>query len=128
LQAFVEQRLSRPTAAASGAAPAKPGIHISFTPSGAIFSSDHSYRVTESCLLAGRECNILGTCAENPNPSGENDRNLVHRGQNEKTYLITTKTEGQEEKRLRNQSLLLILLGAAVMVMVAAFAIFGGKK
>ncbi|MGD0009679.1 MAG: GIDE domain-containing protein [Terriglobia bacterium] len=75
-----------------------------------------AYRLTEHCLVAGRVCNVLGTCTENPAPADEHDRNLIKRGNNEKTFLITTKTERQIEKSLRRRALFLVVLGAALIV------------
>ncbi len=74
------------------------------------------YRLTEHVLVAGRPCNIMGTCVENPAPAGEHDRNLIKKGENEKTFLITTKTEKQIEKSLRLQSLILVFLGGALII------------
>ena len=84
------------------------------------FEGDLTYRLTENCLLAGRDCNILGSCVENPAPKDEHDRNLILKGQNEKTFLITSKSEKQIEKSLRWKAFLLIFLGAAIIVAMAA--------
>jgi Ca2+/Na+ antiporter len=83
----------------------------------------HTYRLTETCLVAGRACNVLGTCTENPSPADENDRNLIKRGENERTFLITTKSEKQIEKSLRFRAFLLIVLGAALIVGGVAIAL-----
>jgi hypothetical protein len=82
-----------------------------------------SFRLTEHCLLADRECTVLGTCVENPSPKDEQDRNLITKGSTEKTFLITTKAELQEEKKLRRSAMLRVLLGAGIMVAVTAFAV-----
>ena len=82
-----------------------------------------TYRFTEHCLLAERDCTILGTCAENPSPKDEHDRNLLLRGQNEKTFLITSKTEQQIEKSLRWKAIGLVLLGAVMLLGVTAVAL-----
>lgn len=82
-----------------------------------------SFRLTEDCLLADRECTVLGTCVENPRPKDEHDRNIITKGVNEKTFLITTKAELQEEKRLRRRAVQRIFLGAGAMVAVTAFAV-----
>ena len=84
---------------------------------------NHRYRLTEICLVAGRTCNILGTCAENPTPTDEHDRNLIKKGENEKTFLITTKTEKQIEKSLRLKAVLLVLIGGAMIVGGAAIGL-----
>jgi hypothetical protein len=84
---------------------------------------NHAYRFTEHCLVAGRPTHVLGTCTENPNPADEGDRNLIKKGENEKTYLITTKSEKKLEGSLRLQSILLIILGAVLIVGGAAVAL-----
>lgn len=83
------------------------------------FGGDRTYRFTENCLLAERDCNILGSCVENPAPKDEHDRNLIQKGQNEKTFLITSKSEKQIEKSLRWKAFLLIFVGAVIMVAMA---------
>jgi hypothetical protein len=74
------------------------------------------YRFTEHCLIAEREYNLTGTCVENPSPKDEHDRNLIKKGQNEPTFLISSKTEKELEKSLWRKAFLLILLGAALMI------------
>ena len=87
------------------------------------FGLGQSYRFTEQCLLADRECNIIGTCAENPSPKDEHDRNLLKKGQNEKTFLITSMGEKQVEKSLRLRAIIMVLAGAAIMIGVVALAL-----
>ena len=78
------------------------------------------YRFTEFCLPAGRLTHVLGTCTENPNPADEGDRNLFKKGQNEKTYLISTKSEEKLEGSLRLQAIMLVLIGALLILGGAA--------
>jgi hypothetical protein len=84
---------------------------------------NHAYRFTEFCLPAGRPTNVLGTCTENPSPADENDRNLIKKGQNEKTFLISTKSEEKLEGSLRLQAFVMIILGAGLIVGGAAVAL-----
>jgi hypothetical protein len=79
-------------------------------------TAGHRYRFTEHCLIAEREYNITGTCVENPSPKDEHDRNLIKKGQNEPTFLISSKTEKELEKSLWRKAFLMILLGAAMMI------------
>ena len=88
---------------------------------------EQTYRFTENCLLAERDCNILGSCVENPAPKDEHDRNLIQKGQNEKTFLITSKSESQIEKSLRRKALVLIFAGALLMVAMAAIMLHGAR-
>jgi hypothetical protein len=81
-------------------------------------------RFTEECLIADRQCNILGTCAENPTPSDDHDRNLIQKGVNEAAFVISDKAEGALEKNVRRTALSLILVGA--ILMVAMFAVILG--
>ncbi len=81
------------------------------------------YRFTEYCLPAGRPTHVLGTCTENPNPSNQDDRNLIKKGENEKTYLISTKSEEKLEKSLRLQAFLMIFIGAAMILGGAAMGL-----
>lgn len=95
---------------------------ITFTDGGiTLGTGGPSFRFTEHCLIAGREGNIIGTCVENPSPKDEHDRNLIKKGQNEPTFLISLKGEKELEKSLRRKAFLLILVGAVVMVGTAAF-------
>ena len=82
--------------------------------------SGQHLRFTEQCLLPDREYNILGTCVENPNAQDARDRNMIVRGQNEPTFLISWKAELALEKETRRGSFLLILIGAALLVAAAA--------
>ena len=80
------------------------------------------FRLTEYLILPGHCYDIVGTCTENPSPKGEYDRNLIKKGQNEPTFIITTKTEKQEESTLRRRALGQMFLGAAVsIVMLVTF-------
>jgi hypothetical protein len=74
------------------------------------------YRFTEFCLLPGREYSVTGTCVENPNPSGNYDRNLLTKGQHDPTFLISSKTGKQLERGLRRKAFFLVLFGAAMIV------------
>jgi hypothetical protein len=76
-------------------------------------------------LLPSQTYDITGTCAENPNPRDEHDRNLILKGTNEPTFLISSRTEKQVESWLRRQTLLMILGGAALAIV--CLAIFLGK-
>ena len=74
------------------------------------------FRFTEYCIAPGRFYTITGTCAENPNPKDEHDRNLIVKGESEPTFLISWKEEKQIESGLRWRALLYIFGGAALAV------------
>ncbi len=85
---------------------------------------NHAYRFTEYVLPAGRPTNVLGTCAENPTPANEGDRNMIRRGENEKTFLISTKSEEKLEGSMKLQALVMIFLGAALILGGAAVGLY----
>ena len=74
------------------------------------------FRLTEYCVVAGQPYHISGTCAENPRPRDENDRNMIQKGENEPTFHISWRTEEEVEKYLRRLSLKYIFGGAALSV------------
>lgn len=74
------------------------------------------FRLTEYCVVPGQRCHISGTCAENPRPRDENDRNILQKGENEPTFHISWRTEEEVEKYLRRLSLKYIFGGAALSV------------
>jgi hypothetical protein len=83
------------------------------------------FRLTEYCLVPGQMYDITGTCAENPHPQDEYDRNIILKGTNEPTFLISSKTEKEIESSLRKRTAWMVLGGAALAV--ACLAILLGK-
>jgi len=84
---------------------------------------NHPYRFTEYCLPAGKHTQVIGTCAENPNPANPDDRNLIKKGENEKTYLISTKTEVKLERSLKLQAFFMIFIGGLLILGGAAMGL-----
>jgi hypothetical protein len=82
-------------------------------------SSSGRFRLTEYCILPGQKYHISGTCAENPHPRDEDDRNIIQKGENEPTFHISWRTEEEVEKYLRRRSLKYIFGGAALSVVCA---------
>jgi hypothetical protein len=78
------------------------------------------YRLTESCIVPDATYDITGTCQENPEPADPEDRNMIAKGQNEPTFLISSKTEKQTESGLRRRAVKRILGGAAFALVCAA--------
>ena len=74
------------------------------------------FRLSEYCILAGCSYNVTGTCIENPNPKDERDRNLIVKGEDEPTFLVSAREEKEIEKRLRWRALLYILGGGALAI------------
>jgi nicotinamidase-related amidase len=82
-----------------------------------------SYRITEHCLVAEHEYDLTGTCAQNPQPKDDDDRNLILKGQNEPTFLISGFSERTLEKTLRKKAVTRIILGGLLMVFMMAILI-----
>jgi hypothetical protein len=78
------------------------------------------YRLTEYCIVPDQSYDITGTCTENPNPQDEHDRNMILKGQNEPTFLISSRTEREVERNLRNKALKMIFGGAALSLICLA--------
>ncbi len=78
--------------------------------------SSSRWRFTEYCILPDHWYDVTGTCVENPNPKDEHDRNLIQKGENEPTFLISWRAEKEIEKKLRNRAMLYVFGGAALSV------------
>jgi hypothetical protein len=74
------------------------------------------YRLQEYLILPGEEYNVTGTCVENPSASGTQDGNMIVKGQNEKTFVISWESEASTEKGLRKNGLGMIFGGAALLL------------
>ncbi len=83
------------------------------------------FRLAEYCLLPGHTYHITGTCAENPYPRDEHDRNVILKGTNEPTFLISSRMEKEVQSWLWKQSLWMVLGGA--LLAIVCLAIFLGK-
>ena len=78
------------------------------------------YRFTEFCIIPGQSYDITGSAVENPSPQDEHDRNLITKGQNEPTFLISSKSEKETETTVRNRALKMIFGGAALTLVCLA--------
>ncbi len=78
------------------------------------------YRLTECCLVPGQTYDITGTCTENPQPRDEHDRNLIVKGTNEPTFLISSRTEKGVQSYLLKQTLWKVFGGAALAIVCLA--------
>jgi hypothetical protein len=74
------------------------------------------YRLSESLILPGHWYDVTGTCVENPTPQDENDGNLIRKGTNEPTFLISFRSEKAIEGALRKRAALHIFGGGALAV------------
>jgi len=82
------------------------------------------FRLTEFCVVPDRWYDLTGTCTENPHPRDENDRNLIMKGENEPTFLISWRTEKDIEGHLRWRSLKYIF-GGGILAVVCLALILG---
>jgi len=86
--------------------------------------SAHRYRLSEYCILPEQSYDVAGTCVENPEPRDEHDRNMIVKGQNEPTFVISWRSEKELKSRLRNRAALHIFGGAALSVVCLAVLLF----
>jgi hypothetical protein len=78
------------------------------------------YRLTEYCVVPGSEYDITATCAINHGPVNETDRQLITRGENDPTFLISDKPEPTLEQDLHFRAWRSILGGGLLAVAGAA--------
>jgi hypothetical protein len=83
------------------------------------------YRLTEHLVIPEHWYDITGTCVENPEPQDESDRNLIVKGTNEPTFLITWRSEQEIRRTLRNRAAQRIFGGG--ILAVACLGIFLAK-
>ena len=74
------------------------------------------YRLSEYLILPGHWYDVTGSCVENPNPRDEQDRNMIVKGRNEPTFLISWQSEKGIEGTLRKRAALYIFGGAALSI------------
>ena len=70
------------------------------------------YRLTEYLVIPEHWYDVTGTCVENPEPQDEYDRNMLVKGSNEPTFLITYRSEQEIRRTLRTRALKQIFGGA----------------
>ena len=74
------------------------------------------YRLTEYLILPDHWYDVIGTCTENSAAKDDHDRNMIMKGQNEPTFLISWRNEKQEESVLKRRAMGYIFGGAALSV------------
>jgi hypothetical protein len=89
---------------------------VSFFKSLSTGGSSGRFRLTEYCIIPGRQYHIAGSCAENPSPRDEDDRNLICKGENEPFFHISWRTEEEAQKHYRRKAFLCIFGGGALSV------------
>jgi hypothetical protein len=81
------------------------------------------FRLTEYCIVADHWYDLTGTCTENPHPRDGHDRNMIVKGENEPTFLISWRTEQGIEGHLRGRALKYIFGGGLLSVVCLAIAL-----
>jgi hypothetical protein len=74
------------------------------------------YRFTEYLILPDHWYDVTGTCAENPSPKDESDRNIILKGRNEQTFVISWRNEKGIEGQLRKRAAKYVFGGGALAV------------
>jgi len=74
------------------------------------------YRLTEYLVIPEHWYDVTGTCMENQQPQGEDDRNMIMKGTNEPTFLITWRSEKEIRQTLRNRTAKYVFGGALLAV------------
>jgi hypothetical protein len=82
------------------------------------------FRLTESCIVPEHWYDVTGTCTENPSPQDQHDRNLIMKGNNEPTFLISFRTAKEVESRLRRRAAAQIFGGAGVSIACLAYILY----
>lgn len=81
-----------------------------------------SFRFRETCLLAGQEYSVIGTCEQNPNSKDQPDAKVIRKGAATPTFLISTKSGQQLVKALQVRATVMMVAGA--ILALAGIAIF----
>jgi len=100
------------------------GFNLSFSGGGVsigglslnLGGSGSRFRFTEYLILPEHWYDVTGSCTENPSPRDENDRNMIVKGENEPTFVISWRSEKEIEGALRRRAAKYIFGGAAVSV------------
>lgn len=87
----------------------------------ASYDYSNCYRFTERVIEPDQEYDVLGTCIENPRPNDESERNLITKGENNGTFLISSKSAEEMKSGMGWRSTGLVIGGAALTVFCAAF-------
>jgi hypothetical protein len=69
------------------------------------------FRLREYLVLPGQEYFVSGTCVENSQPQDAHDRNLIAKGQHERTFLISSRPDQQATSAVGKGSLKQVLIG-----------------
>jgi hypothetical protein len=74
------------------------------------------YRLTEYILMAGWSYDVVGTYGDDPDPVGGQAEKLIHKGTNERTFVISSQNQKTTQAELRHRALVRIFGGAALAI------------
>jgi hypothetical protein len=84
-------------------------------------SASGQFRLREYVVMPGQEYLISGTCVENSDSgAAPEDRSMIAKGNNEPTFVISTKSDVEIHHALQKRALLMIFGGAACAIGCAA--------
>jgi hypothetical protein len=111
------------TAAAAAKEEAVEELARSMAMIGATPAQGGRFRLRESCILPGVSYDVTGTCVQNPLAKDPGDRNLIKKGTNDPTFMISDKPSQMVEWRLDLRALAHIFGGAFLMILSAGLAL-----
>lgn len=77
----------------------------------------------EYCVLPGHWYDLLGTCGENPEPQDEADRNMIAKGSEELTFVISWRSEKGIKARVRRRAAYDVYAGGALILLGATLGL-----
>jgi hypothetical protein len=89
-------------------------------PGGSLDDATGKYRLTEYVIFGGWPYDVVGTYADNPQAAGELDRKLIRKGENERTYVISSESQAETQADLRYRAWLQVFGGAGLAIVCLA--------
>jgi hypothetical protein len=87
-------------------------------------AGSRQYPRVEYCILPGHWYDLAGTCVENPHPRDDEDRNMIVKGSEEPTFLISWRSEKGIKTRVGRRARYCIFVGAALILLGAAIGLW----
>lgn len=78
---------------------------------------------SEYCVLPGHWYDLAGTCVENPEPQDNEDRNMIVKGREEPTFLISWRSEKGIKAWVHRRAARDIYVGGALILLGAAIGL-----
>ncbi len=70
------------------------------------------YRLREYCVLEGHWYDVVGTCRQSPAPRDEVGSNVIERGKEEQTFIISWRGAGMLDRSIHHRASVAVLGGA----------------